>query len=55
MNSFKLQESSNTCFLDQNTFEHYIDRGLATKLISFRDDDRKKIVYHARTEKNIFL
>ena len=51
MNSFKPQESSNTCLSDQNTFEHHLERGLAAKLISFKDDDRKKIVYHAKTEK----
>ena len=36
---------------EQNTFEHHIQRGLTAKLISFKDDDRKKITYHAKTEK----
>ena len=46
-NHFKLQEPQNTCISDQSTFEHHIERGLAAKLIPFKDDDRKKIVYHA--------
>ena len=37
---------------EQNTFEHQIARGLAARLLSFKDDERKRVTYHATSDKS---
>ena len=37
---------------EQNTFDHQINRGLNAKLLSFKDDERKRVTYHAASEKS---
>ena len=40
---------------EQNTFEHHIERGVAAKLISFKDDDRKDYLPMQEPKKHIPL
>ncbi len=36
----------------QNTFDHHINRGLQANLLSFKDDERKRITYHGASDKS---
>jgi hypothetical protein len=37
---------------EQNTFDHQIVRGLEANLLSFKDDERKRVTYHAASDKS---